>query len=114
MAFCYSDNGQSMRAVEDGYKAAKGEVIFPDYPTQDQLAAAFPAFAEAKAKQLIEAQIFMLENAVTPRRLREAQLEAEQIVTSHTFKDGAVSFKYGTSGKPFVAYVDAAIKALRA
>jgi hypothetical protein len=39
--FCYSNDGSSMRAVDPDYTAQGGEVLFPDYATDAQLAAAF-------------------------------------------------------------------------
>jgi len=42
--YVYSNNGRAFRAVDPEYQAGSGEVIFPDYATPEQLAAAFPAY----------------------------------------------------------------------
>jgi hypothetical protein len=47
--FCYSNNGGSMRAVATGYIAQAGEVIFPDYATDEELSSAFAGYAAVNA-----------------------------------------------------------------
>ena len=49
--FVYCSNGAFMRAVDPGYQPAAGEVVFPDYATPEQLAAAFPGYAAAQTSQ---------------------------------------------------------------
>lgn len=52
--FCYSNNGFSMRSVDANYQVQDGEVVFPDYATEEQLQAAFPdREREANAPQII-------------------------------------------------------------
>lgn len=41
---CYSNNGASMRAVDADYVAQDGELLFADYPSVADLAAAFPGY----------------------------------------------------------------------
>ena len=72
MPFCYSDNGFSMIAVRGDYAAKEGEVVFTNYATEKELAAAFPNYAAIKQQNAIKAQITALESTQTPRRLREA------------------------------------------
>lgn len=43
--FCYSNGGASMRAVNPGYVAQDGEVLFADYATDAELSEAFPGYA---------------------------------------------------------------------
>lgn len=52
--FCYSNNGYSMRAVEDNYIAQDGEVLFRDYVTTEQLIAAFPNYNDGPIKTQTE------------------------------------------------------------
>ena len=76
--FCYSNSGSSMRAVDSDCVAEVGEVIFPDYPTDDELDTAFPGYKAQKSKDtandIILAQIDALEVQQTSRRIREALL----------------------------------------
>ena len=72
--FCYSNNGHSMRAVEDDYIPIAGEMVFQDYATEAQLIEAFPEYESKLEKQLIINQMSALEASVTPRRIREAAL----------------------------------------
>lgn len=41
MSFCYSNNGQSMRAVDPDYQPQDGEVMFDHYASDSELDAAF-------------------------------------------------------------------------
>ncbi|TPK70211.1 hypothetical protein FJ930_19790 [Mesorhizobium sp. B2-4-15] len=43
--FVYSNDGHSFHAVDSDYQPAEGEVLFADYATPDQLAAAFPGYS---------------------------------------------------------------------
>jgi hypothetical protein len=72
--FCYSNNGLSMRAVDDDYKAKKGEKLFADYATPEQLAEAFPDYGSEASKIDTLNQIYALEDTITPRRRDEAIL----------------------------------------
>jgi hypothetical protein len=49
MSYAYSNNGLSFRAVDDGYTAESGEIVFDDIATDDQLKAAFPQYAGHEA-----------------------------------------------------------------
>lgn len=42
MSYCYSNDGQSMRAVDPDYQSQPGEVVFDHYATDSELDAAFP------------------------------------------------------------------------
>ncbi len=42
--FAYSNDGKSFRAVDPDYQAAPGEMLFEDYASPEQLAAAFPNY----------------------------------------------------------------------
>lgn len=42
--FCYSNNGYTMRAVDDNYIAQEGEALFSDYATTEQLNTSFPLY----------------------------------------------------------------------
>ncbi len=42
MPFAYSNDGVTMRAVDENSVIEPGEVVFPDYATEAQLRAAFP------------------------------------------------------------------------
>ena len=42
--FAYSNDGNSFRAVDPDYQAAPGEMLFEDYASSGQLAAAFPNY----------------------------------------------------------------------
>jgi len=77
MPFCYSNNGLTMRAVDEDYQASEGEVVFEEYPTPEQLSASFPEYDIEAVKEQTKRQIFELEKQVTPRRLREAALTEE-------------------------------------
>lgn len=74
---CYSNNGMSMRAVDDTYAAQQGEVLFADYATHEQLAATFPLYETESGREAIKNQIADLELTVTRRRIREAALSDE-------------------------------------
>lgn len=45
MAYAYSANGMSWRAVEADWPLADGEVLFAEAPTTEQLAGAFPDYS---------------------------------------------------------------------
>lgn len=45
--FCYLNDGLAMRSVEADYTPQKGEVLFPDYATTQQLALVFPGYSAA-------------------------------------------------------------------
>ena len=81
MAYVYSDNGSSFRAVYADYAVQPGEVIFQEYALETDLVQAFPARAAITVKEAtnapILAQIAALEDQVTQRRLREALLGAD-------------------------------------
>jgi hypothetical protein len=53
--YCYSNNGQSMRAVANNHAAADGEVLFAHEATAEELAAAFPGYAAAQKELKIAA-----------------------------------------------------------
>ena len=53
--FCYSNNGFSMKAVENNYVAQAGEVLFSDYATIDQLTSAFSGYVATKQQQSLDA-----------------------------------------------------------
>ncbi len=75
MPFVYSNNGLSMRSVvEPDYSPAAGEVVSPDYMTEEQLAAAFPGYAAGQQRLNLIGQINDFEAQQTARRLREATL----------------------------------------
>lgn len=42
--YAYSNNGFSMRSVDDDYVAQTGEVLFPDHATISELNLAFPLY----------------------------------------------------------------------
>jgi hypothetical protein len=60
MTLCYSNGGQSMRAVDDDYQPAPGEVIFDDYATPEELASAFPGYEPPAERQKVAKSIVML------------------------------------------------------
>lgn len=80
--FCYSDNGQAMRAVDPSYEAAAGEVLFPAYATDDQLASAFPQYSAKSSAKATIAQIKALEDSITDRMRDEAMLDYETVISS--------------------------------
>lgn len=80
--FCYSNNGHSMRAVAVDYVAQSGEVLFPGYPTTEQLAAAFTGYAAQAASQSTLTQIEALEASITLRMMREAFLGSAAVISN--------------------------------
>lgn len=65
---------QPAQAAIQAYVAQAGEVLFDDYATPQQLAAAFSGYTAAVDVQSIKQQISVLEASATPRRVREAVL----------------------------------------
>lgn len=64
--FAYSNDGFSMRAVDEHNPAAPGEAVFPTYATPQQLTAAFPNYAAIVAAQSVPADLATrLKNGVT-------------------------------------------------
>ena len=55
--FAYSNNGQSFRAWDQPNNLAAGEVYFASPPTSDQLAQAFPGYAQAVVVAALPAQM---------------------------------------------------------
>jgi hypothetical protein len=53
----YSNNGFSMRAVEDNYSPASGEVVFQAEATDEQLETAFPGYTAQKQAAGLQAQL---------------------------------------------------------
>lgn len=70
MSLCYSNLGDSMRAVEDGYVAQEGEVLFGWYPSEEELRAAFPGRQAAQEAAALAA-MGALVRAERDRQLRE-------------------------------------------
>lgn len=82
--YCYSNEGHSMRRVDDDYVAQPGEAIFPQLPSDGQLAAAFPKHESHKTNLEIHAEILALEKqANEPRLMQEALID-----DSATWKNG--------------------------
>lgn len=80
MSFCYSNNGQSMRAVDLDYQPTVGEAVFDHYASDDELIVAFPVYATerqrsatAESNATIKAQLADLD-AKSVRALHEAVL----------------------------------------
>ena len=59
--FCYSNNGYSMRAVDNDYIALEGEVVFADYATTEQLSIAFPLYNSGVPILSLDEQIALIE-----------------------------------------------------
>lgn len=50
--YCYWNDGISCWSCDDVYEAGPGEVLFPDTPTPEELAMAFPGYVAAITGQL--------------------------------------------------------------
>ncbi len=55
MTLCYSNNGNSMRAVDQDYQLQDGEAVFDHYATDDELAAAFTGYSIARQAETVAA-----------------------------------------------------------
>jgi hypothetical protein len=91
--YCYSNNGQSMRAVTDNHVVADGEVLFAHEATEEELIAAFPgrtaALAADEAETVIadtKEQIIILEVA-SLRTIREILLGKAETTKLQEFDD---------------------------
>ena len=72
--FAYSNNGLTMRAIDQGMPLAVGEVIFADYATTAQLTQAFPNYVTALAAATKPAYV-----PPTPRQWLERLSTATQL-----------------------------------
>jgi hypothetical protein len=91
--YCYSNNGQSMRAVAADHVAAEGEILFAHEATDTELEAAFPNRAAILSANETEAtnadikeQIIILEVA-SLRTIREILLGKAETTKLQEFDD---------------------------
>lgn len=82
MKYCYSNNGLSMRCVDDGYAKEDGEVLFESIPTDDELAEAFSSFQNEKKIE---------ENKSEAKRLLE-ETDNTVLRISEAVSSGAITF----------------------
>ena len=90
--YAYSNNGNTMRAVEPGWTPSAGEVFFDHRLTEDELLAAFPGRADALAAEVLD-------------RTRKTLTDAMQSYLDQTAQergyDGILSLcSYATSSNP--------------
>ena len=71
--FCYSNSGASMRAVENGYVAQVGEIVFSDYATEAQLATAFPGYVLSAPPRSMVAKSIVMERVIAANKMAAAQ-----------------------------------------
>lgn len=71
--FCYFNNGTSMRAVDPDYTVQAGEVLFPDYATDAQLATAFPGYVPPKPPSPTVAKAVVMDRVISAGKMVQAQ-----------------------------------------
>jgi hypothetical protein len=78
--YCYSNNGQSMRAVAVDHVVAEGEVLFAREATKAELEAAFSGYSEAQKEEKIKA----LDAEYEPKFVELAQAYATALMANDT------------------------------
>jgi hypothetical protein len=78
--YCYSNNGMSMRAINDDYVAQNGEILFDHEAADAELAAVFSGYSEAQK----ELRIVTLDAEYEPQFAELAQAYATALMAEDT------------------------------
>ena len=107
MIYAYSNNGNTMRAVEPDWTPSAGETFFDHLLTEDELLAAFPGRAAALAAERLRQIRASLTQALQSYLDRTAQERAYDGIVSLCSYAASTSSHYGPEGRAGVAFRDA-------
>lgn len=89
--FCYSNNGYSMRSVDNDYIAQQGEILFTDYATIDQLNTAFPLYNSGIPILSTDEKIILIEEKYEQKFDAQLKLIMKTIASNSVNKDEKIT-----------------------
>lgn len=105
--YAYSNNGNTMRAVEADWTPLAGETFFDHRLTEDELLAAFPGRAEALAAETLERTRKTLTDAMQAHLDQTAQTRGYDGILSLCSYATSQNARFGPEGQAGVTFRDA-------
>jgi len=105
--YAYSNNGNTMRAVEPGWTPSAGEVFFDHRLTEDELLAAFPGRAAAMAAEALTSTRKVLADAMQAHLDQTAQERGYDGILSLCSYATSANARFGPEGQAGVTFRDA-------